>query len=132
MSLYVWGSNKSKQLNTQKDLHCYAPVYVPGALGDNIPSAVASGESHTLVLCESGDLFSFGRGREGQLGHGLERPEASEVMQVVGLDDETVIEIAAGSLTSYAVTSTGNVYHWYEIVFKMFLVFWFLISISIV
>lgn len=110
MSLYVWGSNKYRQLNNQRELHCYAPVYIPSACGDNVPIAVAAGESHTLVLCESGDIYSFGRGRDGQLGHG--ELECTEAKLVNGLNDETVVDITAGSLSSYAVTSTGNVYQW--------------------
>ena len=110
MSLYVWGANKSKQLNNQKVLHCYSPVYIPGTCGDNVPIAVSAGESHTIVLCESGDIYTFGRGREGQLGHSVS--EGAEAHLVPGLEDETVLDVAAGSMTSYAVTSTGNVYHW--------------------
>jgi len=110
MSLYVWGSNKSKQLNNQKVLHCYSPVYTPGACGDNVPTAIATGDSHSLVLCESGDIYSFGRGKDGQLGHG--DGDSSESNRVSGLEDETVISIAAGSASSYAITSTGNVYQW--------------------
>lgn len=110
MSLYVWGSNKFKQLNHLRELHSYAPTYIPSTCGDNVPTAVAAGESHTLVLCESGDIYSFGRGKEGQLGHS--DVECSEAKIVDGLGEETIIDIAAGSLTSYAVTSTGNVYHW--------------------
>ena len=112
MSLYVWGSNKSKQLNNQKVLHCYSPVYIPGACGDNVPTAIATGDSHTLVLCESGDIYSFGRGKDGQLGHG--DGDSSESNRVGGLEDETIISIAAGSSSSYAITSTGNVYQWLE------------------
>lgn len=110
MSLYVWGANKSKQLNNQKVLHCYSPVYIPGTCGDNVPIAVSAGESHTIVLCESGDIYTFGRGREGQLGHSA--AEGAEAHLVPGLEEETVIDVTAGSMTSYAVTTTGNVYQW--------------------
>lgn len=113
MSLYVWGSNQLKQLNNQRELHCYAPTYIPSTCGDNVPTAVAAGDSHTLVLCESGDIYSFGRGREGQLGHGSS--DCSEAGIVTGLGEETIVDIAAGCNTSYAITSTGNVYQWYVI-----------------
>jgi alpha-tubulin suppressor-like RCC1 family protein len=112
MSLYVWGSNKSKQLNNQKELHSYAPVYIPSTCGDNVPKAVASGDSHTIVLCDSGDIYTFGRDREGQLGHGSGGADCAEARVVAGLNEETVIDITAGALSSFAVTSTGNVYQW--------------------
>lgn len=34
--------------------------------------AAAAGEHHTLVVNQYGDVSTFGRGREGQLGHGEE------------------------------------------------------------
>lgn len=32
--------------------------------------AAAAGEHHTLVVTQYGDVLTFGRGKEGQLGHG--------------------------------------------------------------
>ena len=114
MSLYVWGSNKLKQLNTLKELHCYTPGFIPSTCGDNVPTVVAAGENHTLILCESGDVYAFGRGSEGQLGNG-NADAAAEANIVSGLNEETIVDIAAGSASSYAVTSTGNVYQWYDL-----------------
>ncbi len=68
---------------------------------------------HVVVLCESGDIYSFGRGKDGQLGHGGEEANNSNI--VGGLENETVIAVAAGSASSFAITSTGNVYQWYKI-----------------
>lgn len=115
MSVYVWGSNKCQQLIGQKGLHCYAPAIVSDQFDGQTPIQVASGDGHTLVLCESGDIYSFGRGKEGQLGHDsaeISTSTSSHSHVVAGLEHETVIKIAAGSLTSYAITSAGEVYHW--------------------
>ena len=77
-----------------------------------------------MVLTDIGDVYSFGRGLEGQLGHGPNddnnhchynnngRIESSEAKLVSSLSDEMIVSIAAGSLTSYAVTLAGDVYHW--------------------
>ena len=111
MSLYVWGANHQQQLAGQNG-NKYAPCLVTASLQANIPVSIACGDFHSLVLCESGDLFSFGRGREGQLGHSDATTFKADAMQVVGLENETIVSIAAGSLTSYAITSTGDVYHW--------------------
>jgi alpha-tubulin suppressor-like RCC1 family protein len=72
---------------------------------------VATGDNHTIVLTDFGDVLSFGRGREGQLGHGEKSDEAIPKI-VNGLNHETVVDVACGSLTSYAITSSGRVYQW--------------------
>ncbi len=128
MSVYVWGSNNNQQLIGQVGLHCYAPASVNDQFDGQTPVQVATGDGHTLVLCDSGDIYSFGRDREGQLGHDSVRnaskskknsktnpspsTNATQVKLVSGLEHETIIAIAAGSLTSYAITSAGEVYHW--------------------
>ena len=125
MSVYVWGSNNNQQLVGQKGLHCYAPSAAStDQFGGQEPVQIAAGDGHTLVLCDSGDIFSFGRNVEGQLGHAgsvsTERQKKNKksnsnvdnVKIVAGLEHETVVAIAAGALTSYAITSAGEVYHW--------------------
>ncbi len=79
---------------------------------------VATGDGHTLILFESGDIYSFGRGKEGQLGREVgdsERKSGVHKMSkaVVGLEHESIIGVAAGALTSYAVSASGEVYQWY-------------------
>lgn len=62
MSIYGWGSNKFNQLCSQEVLHLYSP-----SLNLDVESLelaqVATGDSHTLVLTDYGDVYSFGRGK---------------------------------------------------------------------
>jgi RCC1 and BTB domain-containing protein len=74
-------------------------------------TVVACSYYHTLVACDDGDLFSFGRNDFGQLGHGdttdkkqptwLEMPAASTV---------GVRSLAAGQYHSLVSTGDGKVY----------------------
>ncbi len=124
MSVYVWGSNQYQQLIGQNGLHCYAPAMAADQFDGQTPLQVATGDGHTLVLCDSGEIYSFGKGREGQLGHDCEIKKEtgkkaakintveSKSRLVAGLEHETIVGIAAGGLTSYAITSAGEVYHW--------------------
>ena len=50
-------------------------------------------------------------GREGQLGH-CDKIDLFKPKMIEGLSHETVVNVACGSLTSYAITSTGRVYQW--------------------
>lgn len=112
MSVFVWGSNKHQQLVGQKGLHCYSPALVADRFEDQIPIQVAAGDDHVLVLCESGDVFAFGGGKDGQLGQGTRFAYAKTQNKVIGLENETVIHIAAGAHSSFAVSAAGSVYHW--------------------
>lgn len=112
MSVYVWGTNKEKQLVGQNgDFKTHATL-TPDPFEGNVPIALAAGDKHTLVLCESGELYSFGRNKEGQLGHSMATAACSAVERVAGLENETIVAIGCGALNSYAITSTGNIYHW--------------------
>lgn len=115
MSVYAWGSNKSQQLPGQNGLHAYAPTLVSDQFEGQTPVQVAAGDGHTLILFESGDIYSYGRGREGQLGREIndfERKKGSTAKTVLGLEHESIVGIAAGALTSYAISAAGEVYQW--------------------
>ena len=45
--------------------------------------AAAAGEHHTLVVTQYGDVKTFGRAREGQLGHGEDARLDSGVLRKV-------------------------------------------------
>ena len=62
--------------------------------------AIAAGDRHTLVAIDSGEVYSFGGNRFGQLGHGDDYgngPLATpQVMRVLIADREAVDDVAAG------------------------------------
>jgi alpha-tubulin suppressor-like RCC1 family protein len=99
------------QLSHKDSLHFYEPSLFADFEGRS-PVAIATGDGHSLVLTDTGEVFTFGRGKEGQLGHGQQSSNCKEPQVVSAIQNETVVSIAAGSLTSYAVTATGKVYQW--------------------
>lgn len=54
-------------------------------IGDEHFVKVAAGEFHTLAVTQYGDVRAFGRGREGQLGHGRSSMLDTHVPQKVPL-----------------------------------------------
>jgi Regulator of chromosome condensation (RCC1) repeat len=56
-------------------------------------------------------VLSCGRGREGQLGNG-QRDNSAELQPPQGLIHCTLVDIAAGSFHTAAVTASGLVYQW--------------------
>lgn len=72
---------------------------------------IVSGVEHCVILTSNGDVFSFGCGLRGALGHG--DVNSHEVpLQVEALAGLKIIDIAAGSFHSVAVSSFGDVYSW--------------------
>lgn len=72
---------------------------------------IVSGAEHSIVLTSNGDVFSFGCGLRGALGHGdvssLKVPK-----QIEALAGLKIIDISAGLFHSVAISSFGDVYSW--------------------
>uniref|UniRef100_A0A8B9YSC2 HECT-type E3 ubiquitin transferase n=1 Tax=Bos mutus grunniens TaxID=30521 RepID=A0A8B9YSC2_BOSMU len=73
---------------------------------------VSCGSSHTIALSKDGrTVWSFGGGDNGKLGHGdtnrVYKPKVIEALQGM-----FIRKVCAGSQSSLALTSTGQVYAW--------------------
>ncbi|GAX26573.1 hypothetical protein FisN_21Lh039 [Fistulifera solaris] len=75
--------------------------------------AIAAGELHSAAVNSDGDLFTWGDGFCGQLGHGDKRPQVSPKQVVAGdLADECIAGISCGSRHTVAITEDGDVFTW--------------------
>ncbi|KAM4626097.1 alsin [Discoglossus pictus] len=70
-----------------------------------------SGEADVLLPCLRTEVWSWGRGKEGQLGHGDVLPRLQPLC-VRSLDGKEVVQLAAGSHHSIALTARSQVYSW--------------------
>ena len=71
--------------------------------------AVAAGGIHSLALGEAGEVFSFGSGRGGKLGHGDHEDQHTPRL-IAGLQGVPVGSLAAGVLHSLVVSTAGGLY----------------------
>ncbi|XP_045417630.1 RCC1 domain-containing protein 1 isoform X2 [Lemur catta] len=69
------------------------------------------GAEHALLLGGAGQVFSWGGGRHGQLGHGTLEAEL-EPRMLEALQGLPVAEVAAGGWHSVCVSETGDIYVW--------------------
>jgi alpha-tubulin suppressor-like RCC1 family protein len=84
------------------------------ALRDIPCSMVAAGELHSAVVtADGGDVYTWGDGFCGQLGHGDKRPCVTpKLVTQGGLDEECVANIVCGARHTLAVTDEGEVFSW--------------------
>ncbi|XP_050303138.1 E3 ubiquitin-protein ligase HERC2 [Anthonomus grandis grandis] len=73
--------------------------------------AVNSGGKHCLALSGDNEVYSWGEGEDGKLGHGnrlsCEKPKLIDALQ--GFE---VVDIACGGAHSAAITASGHLYTW--------------------
>ncbi|XP_068646888.1 PH, RCC1 and FYVE domains-containing protein 1 isoform X1 [Aristolochia californica] len=83
--LYTWG--ETSQANLDKSRGWWLPHLVAGPLEGLRISNVACGEWHTAVVTSNGQLFTYGDGTFGVLGHGdlQSYPQPKEVDSLKGL-----------------------------------------------
>ncbi|WAR63538.1 hypothetical protein PtB15_17B138 [Puccinia triticina] len=96
----------------------FAPVK-GGGLAQQKVKFVALGQDHTVVITNSGQVYTFGMNRFGQLGYGPESPGASlenmiqvEPKRVLGLLKKVDVIGAAASRWHTAVFSSDSLFTW--------------------
>ncbi|KAF1777360.1 SKP1/BTB/POZ domain [Phytophthora cactorum] len=106
--VYTWG-DKENGVSGHGDTegHQYLPCPVEELRGKSIVQISACG-FHTAALSEFGEVFTFGEGKFGRLGHNSERnqPVARFVEALAG---KRVKQVACGGFHTAAVTETGEV-----------------------
>lgn len=102
--LYVWGDNKyGANLGCEETTRSqWLPHKISSPLIGIIVLNVACGEWHTAILSSSGQLFTYGDGTFGALGHGnsLNLSQPKEVESLKGL---SVKSVACGSWHTAAI-----------------------------
>lgn len=72
---------------------------------------VVVGEFHACAMIRDGSVECWGLGNNGELGDGKRKSNFERPVRVEGLEG-TVVDIAAGSRTSWALMDDGRVYIW--------------------
>uniref|UniRef100_A0A9J8CIV4 HECT-type E3 ubiquitin transferase n=1 Tax=Cyprinus carpio carpio TaxID=630221 RepID=A0A9J8CIV4_CYPCA len=107
--LYTWGEGDFGRLGHSDSHSRNMPTLVKDISG---VGQVACGSSHTIAVAQDGRIvWSFGGGDNGKLGHGdtnrVYRPKVIEA-----LHGFIIRKVCAGSQSSLALTSAGQVFAW--------------------
>ncbi|PSC72205.1 ultraviolet-B receptor UVR8 [Micractinium conductrix] len=108
--LFSWGWGDFGRLGTGDCRDVFIPAPLP-ALSGRVVASVACGDTHTVVATDSGELFSFGRNQNGQLGLGSIQDTLSP-QPVTALQGKRVVRVACGAEHSVCSTDEGEVFGW--------------------
>ncbi|KAF5930265.1 hypothetical protein HYC85_031138, partial [Camellia sinensis] len=121
--LYTWGEGHFGLLGHGNEVSHWVPKKVNGPLEGIHVSSISCGPWHTAVVTSAGQLFTFGDGTFGVLGHGDRRSVSipREVESLKGLrtvqaacgvwHTATVVEIMVGNSSS-SNCSSGKLFTW--------------------
>jgi len=105
-----WGNGARGQLGNGASSTSGPPVSVKGLIGPVV--AVTAGLYHTCALLSSGRVQCWGDNSLGQVGLGFLGGAPPTAANVTNVQNSTVISISAGSTSTCAVLSSGNVTCW--------------------
>ncbi|GAB2296375.1 hypothetical protein Dimus_030496 [Dionaea muscipula] len=114
--LYTWGFGRGGRLgHPEFDIHSgqaavITPRQVISGLGSRWVRAVAAAKHHSVVATESGEVFTWGSNREGQLGY--TSVDTQPTPRRVGSLKCKIVAIAAANKHTAAVSDTGEVFTW--------------------
>uniref|UniRef100_A0A8C2HPM2 Alsin Rho guanine nucleotide exchange factor ALS2 a n=1 Tax=Cyprinus carpio TaxID=7962 RepID=A0A8C2HPM2_CYPCA len=98
--------------NRRGSLPGFSPVSLSGSHRTNrLRAVVGTSESRNLLPSLYTEVWSWGRGQEGQLGHGDYLPRLQPLC-IKSLSKKEVVKITAGANHSLALTAQCQVYSW--------------------
>jgi alpha-tubulin suppressor-like RCC1 family protein len=106
----TWGCNKSSQLGLGDKASplVFIPTPIPNLR--NIKN-VSCGTEHTVALNSSGQVYSWGQGEGGLLGHGDTKSSATPKL-IETFKNMDIVSVVCGGLHTIAVTKEGMCYAW--------------------
>ncbi|XP_027078618.2 RCC1 domain-containing protein RUG3, mitochondrial isoform X1 [Coffea arabica] len=108
--VHIWSANSNYELGRGDKLGGWKPQPVP-SLKDVRIVQIASGGYHSIALTDKGEVFTWGHGGHGQLGHSNIQNQKVP-LRVEALANEKVTYVACGSSSSAAITDEGKLYMW--------------------
>lgn len=110
LSVFTWGRGEDGQLGLGDTSDQDEPAYVDALRGIGVRQ-IACGSGHTVVLSAEGEVYTWGRGDDGRLGHGDNGwkyvPRITR-----SLAGQVVTQVTCGSYHTAAVTGNGDLYTW--------------------
>ncbi|XP_052796353.1 E3 ubiquitin-protein ligase HERC2-like isoform X2 [Mya arenaria] len=104
--VYSWGEGEDGKLGHGNRSPCDRPRVIESLRGKEVV-AIAAGGAHSACITSSGELFTWGKGRYGRLGHG-DSDDQSRPKLVEALKGCRVLDVACGSGDAQTLCITDN------------------------
>ncbi|XP_038616113.1 E3 ubiquitin-protein ligase HERC2 [Tachyglossus aculeatus] len=110
--VYSWGEAEDGKLGHGNRSPCDRPRVIESLRGIEVVD-IAAGGAHSACITVAGDLYSWGKGRYGRLGHGDSEDQLKPKL-VEALQGYRVIDIACGSgdAQTLCLTDDDTVWSW--------------------
>lgn len=112
--LFAWGDNDEGQLgNLNNTTPNPTPLSVSLPEASGPPAIVTAGENYTLALTTTGQLYTFGDNDFSENGFPADsNPHPNPTLVTLFGANGAIVQVAAGSNSSLALTATGQVFGW--------------------
>ncbi|EKX35889.1 hypothetical protein GUITHDRAFT_40307, partial [Guillardia theta CCMP2712] len=111
---FSWGFNNDGALGlgTTDAVGSPCPIIaLQGLLVVSVACGGGSEEQHSAAVTEQGQVYTWGSGKSGQLGHGDSQNLVLPRL-IVGLQSNPIVEVACGSAHTVVVSKAGLVFAW--------------------
>jgi alpha-tubulin suppressor-like RCC1 family protein len=112
--VFIWGNNAEGYLGLDGDVEDRKVETQPirmTSLSQRGVVFIACGNFHSIALTKEGELFSWGAGRHGQLGHN-DLKDVPFPKMIRGLHTKRIGYASCGAFFSAALTEDGRIYTW--------------------
>lgn len=112
-SYYDWGYNGSGQLGDGGRANSSLPVHVklPAAVHQVFQGGSGWSNGQTIAILADGSVWTWGSGRQGQLGNGT-RTSSEVPVPVTTPPGVRFVKINSGGFASYAIDGAGRLWAW--------------------
>jgi alpha-tubulin suppressor-like RCC1 family protein len=110
--VYAWGNGSDGKLGLGDEQDRSTPTLLPYFAQERIPvQNITAGYYHSSAIDEFGNVYTWGWGEHGQLGHGEPVSELQPRL-VAALVGQHVTQMSCGGFHSACVTVRGELYTW--------------------
>ena len=112
--IYSWGrfykqENKKEKSSTSGD---YSSPQLIESLSNESIIKISAGNNHSMAITELGELYTWGEGIYGQLGHGVNNNEQYPKKVEYFTNKFKIIDCAGGAAHTIALTEEGYIFGW--------------------